>query len=596
MNKADYWRDLAIDTAETLPVKKGTRLPTPADVAGALGEDWTAEAREEYRKRFSALYDLVQVKVPTESEYPDLLPETEPDHPGEPWQYLGRGYGVRMNGLPVGDWLPDADGEIDKRLSSGLQILHLNLLADGKGFPIPTRGAQEHYHPDPNHPQQGNVHFEISADRKDAVTAWAAWLAVLTDGFEAVHQVWERVDPDTRNAAGLKHPLAALIEGWLIGPPVEADERETGILPATLASVRDADDPASLFDLGEREKVSGFTPHPIEQAYLPGLTLVGNEIVPAMPLLMWDASTEGGPRRGKGAPLPLRIWIEAVLALPTHERFSPRRVAVRYGDLTGWLMPNGEYRQRDFPAIQGALHRVHNLRLPWELPDGTGGSRAIVVVRDMPRVWNAYDDMVTFEISLPPGINAQGPIVYRPALRRLGQQSAMRYRAELGLCWLWDRYGARNGRYIQPTRPRFARDDQDRLIDARKALLLNKDGQPARTYMVSVKRNGKPERILRPGIVPLDAEGRPVPLADAAHERNPAADRYPVLTPTQLVELCYPLNLTRKRLTPSARSMRRERAQSALMIMAEKGYCIIEDIDSGWRILPPKGWGARYSE
>ena len=197
------------------------------------------------------------------------------------------------------------------------------------------------------------LRFQLTG--KTPVTAWAAWLAVLTDGFEAVHQVWERVDPDTLNAAGLKHPLAALIEGWLIGPPVEADERETGILPATLASVRDADDPASLFDLGEREKVSGFTPHPIEQAYLPGLTLVGNEIVPAMPLLMWDASTEGGPRRGKGAPLPLRIWIEAVLALPTHERFSPRRVAVRYGDLTGWLMPNVEYRQPRLSGDPGGL-------------------------------------------------------------------------------------------------------------------------------------------------------------------------------------------------------------------------------------------------
>ena len=232
---------------------------TPIDVSGALGEGWMAAAREGYRKRFSNLYDLVQVKVPTESEYPDLLPETEPDHPGEPWQYLGRGYGVRVNGLPVGDWLPAADGEIDKRLSSGLQILHLNLLADGKGFPIPTRGAQEHYHPDPNHPQQGNVHFEISADRKDAVTAWAAWLAVLTDGFEAVHQVWERVDPDTRNAAGLKHPLAALIDGWLREQlrKAEAPER-TKVLTAgrdNIARIPNTAKTAALATWEQRDEV-----------------------------------------------------------------------------------------------------------------------------------------------------------------------------------------------------------------------------------------------------------------------------------------------------------------------------------------------------
>ena len=175
--------------------------------------------------------------------------------------------------------------------------------------------------------------------------------------------------------------------------------------------------------------------------------------------------------------------------------------------------------------------------MPWELPDGTGGSRAVVIVRDMPRVWNAYHDSVTFEIDLPPGVNAQGPLVYRPALRELGQQSAMRYRAALGLCWMWDRYGAHNGRYIQPTRPRLARDEHDRILDAEGTIFVGKDGQPVRTYTVQKRQKGKLTRIARPGIVPLDESGQPVPLSAAAQERNPAADRYPILTPAQLVEL-----------------------------------------------------------
>lgn len=549
----DWWIDLCHAVRRKLGLPDETPQPTSDDVAGVLTADYVADSVREFVERLAAVWKAgggfrsYGVGDSYTVEGPVAVINTDGERElveNQDRQAVGHAYGsVRLEGERLA---------VFEGLLAGLFTESHHMLASG---------------------------FALTMIRE----------GVRRGAFVIIHEMHQA------DGAGLKHPLAALIEGWLIGPPVEADERETGIIPATLASVRDADAPASLFDLREHEKVPGFTPHPIEQAYLPGLTPVGNEIAPAMPLLMWDASTEGGPRRGKGAPLPLRIWIEAVLAFPTHERFSPRRVAVRYGDLTGWLMPNGEYRQRDFPAIQRALHRVHNLRLPWELPDGTGGSRAVVVVRDIPRVWNAYDDMVTFEISLPPGINARGPIVYRPALRRLGQQSAMRYRAELGLCWLWDRYGARNGRYIQPTRLRFARDDQDRLIDAENALLLNKDGQPARTYMVPVKRNGETKRIPRPGIVPLDAEGRPVPLADAAHERNPAADRYPVLTPAQLVELCYPLNLTGKRLKPSARSMRRERALSSLKIMAEKGYCIIEDIDSGWRILPPKGWGARYS-
>ena len=61
-----------------------------------------------------------------------------------------------------------------------------------------------------------------------------------------------------------------------------------------------------------------------------------------------------------------------------------------------------------------------------------------------------------------------------------------------------------------------------------------------------------------------------------------------MLTPTQLVEFCYPLDLLGRWLKPSARSMRRERAQNAIRIMADEGYCIIEDVDGDWRLLPLK--------
>ena len=531
---------------ESTEVSDNTPLPAPADVAGGLvsiARDFTRSLAE-YRVRIWELWTARR-------------PAHEPASASDSVPFSGRVIDLTpssptsiMAGLP-----PGTPFKLSERLTDGLNDLHIHFLLIAASHP-----------PD----------VDTTTDK-------------LIAGFEAVHTIWEAGPTD-----GLKHPLAALIEGWLLRP-VEADCRETAILPATLANVRDANAPATLFDLSEHERAPGFTPHPIERAYLPDLAPAGNEIAPALPLLMWDTSTEGGPRRGKGAPLPLRIWIEAVLALPTHERFSTRRVSVHYGDLTGWLMPNGEYRQRDFPAIRMALHCVHNLRLPWELPDGTGGSRSVVVVRDMPRTWNAYDDLVTFEISLPPGVNDRGPLVYRPALRRLGQKAALRYRAELGLCWLWDRYGAHNGRYIQPTRPRLSRDDQDRILDAEETIIVGKDGQPVRTYIVQARRRGKLVRIERPGIVPLDADGRPVPtLADAAQERNPAADRYPVLTPEQQVQLCYPLDLAGKRLTPSAVRKRRERARNALELMAEEGYCVIENADGGLRILPPQGWGAGY--
>ena len=48
-------------------------------------------------------------------------------------------------------------------------------------------------------------------------------------------------------------------------------------------------------------------------------------------------------------------------------------------------------------------------------------------------------------------------------------------------------------------------------------------------------------------------------------------------------------------LVVNARSNRQSRAREVLAGMAVKGYCIIEEMDSGLRIGPPAGWGASYS-
>ena len=413
-----------------------------------------------------------------------------------------------------------------------------------------------------------------------------AWEKYWETGFTGAHTAFRKAQDA---GADIKHPLAALIKGWLVDRPVPPDKRATAIIPATLSRVRDVvAAPAALFDLPDYEQTPGFAPRPELQGYLPGLAPDHSEWTSPLPLLMWDASTEGGPKRGKGAPLALRTWIEAVLSLPVDMRFVIRVVETEWREFTNWMMPNGRYQRADFPSIMRALHSVHNLRLPWD-QNGVGGLWAAVQVRTFPRAWNAYDSPVRFEVDLPPGVNDRGPLVYRPALRELGQQSALRYRAYLGLCYQWDRYGARNGRYVQPTRPHLARDREDRILNAKKEIITGKDGQPVWMWTVS-GRDG--QRKARPEIVPLDAAGNPVALTDAAQERNPAADLYPILSPAQLVELCY--SPTQERLTPSAIRSRRERAQDAIRLMAKAGYCIIEDVDGGFRILPPRGWGAGF--
>ena len=122
------------------------------------------------------------------------------------------------------------------------------------------------------------------------------------------------------------------------------------------------------------------------------------------------------------------------------------------------------------------------------------------------------------------------------------------------------------------------------MLDAQEQIITGKDGRPVRMWTV----NGKP----RADIVPLDAAGNPVTITDAAQERNPAADRYKILSPAQLVKLCY--SPPQSRLSPSANRKRKFEAHKAIEGMAEAGYCIVENVNDGMRILPPRGWGAGF--
>lgn len=413
-------------------------------------------------------------------------------------------------------------------------------------------------------------------------------IAAGVDGsaLQTIHTLYEN------HGAGLKHPLATLIEGWIVerSQQVDTDKRKTGIIPANLNRIVVVDSRPDLIQLPNYDEGSalGFVSSPDLQAYLPALQ-TESSLGAVLPLQLWDRSASRGPE--KQMPLDLRIWMEGITAIPASERVGQRRISVDFGNLVEWLMPNGRYSRAAWPSMQWALGRVHNWRIPWE-KDGVGGLWAAVRIVSGPRFWNAYSDPVVFDVDLPPGVNDRGPLVYRPALRKYGQQGALLYRAYLGLCWLWDHHGARRGRYIQPERRRIARNADGNMIDAEGRVIVDKAGRPAKTWMIPEKKTGR--LAPRPGVVFLDADGRPVAdMEQAAMERNPAADRYPILTPDQLVELSYQIDAD-KQVTAPARRKRRERARDALIQIAADDYCVVEDVDGGWRILPPQGWGAGF--
>ena len=419
-----------------------------------------------------------------------------------------------------------------------------------------------------------------------ANTPMPPWM--LRFGMRNVHFIWERLPQERRE--GLKHPNAALLEAWLLRPEqIQLDSRETGIIRADLAKMpaRYSNDNAALFDLSEFEGAPADETLITSdaQAHLPDLSPQPGALVPVLPFLLWDHNIPAS--RGRGTPYGLRLWIEAVLSIPPKQPYRRQEFQIRWGEMVDRIL-GGRNNRRNTGRLWQALHTVHNLRLAWGKPGARTG-RAAVQVPDIPQTPTEYGALVRFVIELPPGAG-NGPIVYKPFLREIARWSAPAYRAALTLPYLWDKHGARKGRYIQPTRPRFARDHTDRFINRNGQIILAKDGKPITNYMIGTGRN----RRLHPDVLPLDNDGEPVPSVQAAaRERNPAVKNYPILTPSDLVKLCYPDD-TRNQLTPSAQRGRRQRSGEALQEMAERAYLTIEETPNGWRILPPEGWGVAF--
>lgn len=94
---------------------------------------------------------------------------------------------------------------------------------------------------------------------------------ILLAGFEVFHLIWREAGRD----AALKHPVAALIEGYLsrLGP----DTRDTGIMPAPLAAHRHIEttaDTGFLFDVTKYDRApqTGEILTNDKSAHLPGLS------------------------------------------------------------------------------------------------------------------------------------------------------------------------------------------------------------------------------------------------------------------------------------------------------------------------------------
>ena len=357
---------------------------------------------------------------------------------------------------------------------------------------------------------------------------------------------------------------------------VKADRRPRAILPASL---RDAKRNADVLPLAlDRDTPLGPIQEP-KQGYLPGLEPPPSVVPPVPWLTLYDLTgTSPVQTRGRGAPLAQRLFVEVLTAVHHGER-DPEWITappITLRDLFEWCWPRyfdaamgrergGYDRSKHLEPLRRALVEMDNMRIEYGRYD-----RRLIRVDDLPTAATALDDPILFHVRHLPGSD-RGPMFERARARRWGVVSAPTWRATIRLAYLWDAAKQRNnGSRVYATRPVVAR--------GLGGVVLGVDNRPLRDRRGAVVKNWADDRA-----VPLGVNGKPAGDGNQpAYERNPAADRVPVLGPDDLIRLAFDDNLN---LSDAARRKRLFDARKALRSKEAAGEVVIEDDGDGWRIV-----------
>ena len=349
------------------------------------------------------------------------------------------------------------------------------------------------------------------------------------------------------------------------GKPLE--DRRNSIMPQTMARVHHV----TALDISADMRhlplgFNSFSKDSDDSGYLPGLAPQSvKPFIQSLPLLLFDAGGGESLTQGNGAPVPLRLFVDILLCLPSKIRHiaGHQKVFATLRQLRDAIWPNGWQRGRDYPKLVRAMNSLTTSGVPWE-----GGFWRPITVRNVPV---ELDDVAIFDVELPPG-SGRGPLVNRPSAHRLGLISAPAYRLYLNLTGYWDRFGTYKGRLVGPTIRKVKRNQAGYLIDARGQI---------------VRAGGKPtRRATHPLAVELfDTDGSPL------RERNPAVTRYPAITLDQLAAMAYAEHDLRNGIP----RMRLEARNKALVkVLQETGASIeaVTDHPEGRqntiRVLPPE--------
>ena len=179
-------------------------------------------------------------------------------------------------------------------------------------------------------------------------------------------------------------------------------------------------------------------------------------------LVAYDAGGASTWKRGRGVPIPPRLFVEALLFCQAESAL----IEPTLREFAAALWPNGWERNKHLPMLSRSLAEVSNYEIPWR-----DGLWRPVVARWRPFASADLDTPVPFDVRLPYGAGP-GARVHRPTLRALGVLSAPVWRLYLSLCAYWDRRGYQDGGWNVRLVPEVKRD--------RDGLILDADGQPLR--------------------------------------------------------------------------------------------------------------------
>lgn len=255
----------------------------------------------------------------------------------------------------------------------------------------------------------------------------------LLVSMSIIHAAWE----SWGRPFGIKHALAPYVKAWKNLPsPIKPNTRNDRTISSRIAHV-DVSDRRSgtLFTPATHRVVSGER----KQGVLPGWPDRPRRH-PALPLALYDLGIGAIKNRGGGAPLALRLWVEAILSVPMEERDTPHPVSMEVDlrTIRKRLWPKS-WRGYSTDRLRYVLEDVANgldswdAAWPWHDPTtGKSGTRRIVYISD---IGKSLDDVMRIIIDLPPGA-ATGPQV--PAtLGQWGAKDAAAYRALLNLAFQW---------------------------------------------------------------------------------------------------------------------------------------------------------------